>query len=784
VKQKQSNKHALLQGITDMKLNLTKLMAVSLALLLGALIANGQTKQILTWQNSLDTILKLPAGQLEEQRDEVARIRTGVEFWIRLHPDTKVELEPASEQPLKSEQILKEAQLLRTALDDILKEDGSQAFKLGAMEVAVASEQSPLSPVAGSINRSEILDRNATNVVEAALYLPGLEGDYNAGRNHKGIMIRGFDTHQVGIYLDGIPISVPYDTDISRFLTSDIGEIEVAKGYASPMLGPNGFGGTINLVTRQPEKKIEGDAMFGTGSGRRIESGAHLGSRFDNFIIRAGMDWLETDNFPLAADFKTNANQPNYQRLNSDKKDVRYSGRFGWFKDENQYVVTYNKQKAVNDVPPYSGTDTANNTVRYWDYSYWNRDSVYFNSNTKLDKSSSFKLRAFYDKYPIGLNIYSNTAHTAITSLTPYDDYSAGFAYEYETQRLSRNALSASFFFKDDTHKEHSFSYTNNKVSLTTPWQLDRDRYASIGVQDVLLLPYKVRATVGFSADHLSGIVAQTLNTTNSVIPFACTTGPCQLADKWVYNPLASVSYSVIKTGTVFFTFAQKSHFPTLKDRYSNKYNQAIPNPTLEPEHARNYSLGYIYAFAGKNTTMQIEVFRSDVYDAIENEIIPAQFTNQCSSYTAAGKCLHAINVGNEIHKGAEFTVRSSLIPRFDVVANYTYLERNITGPANMQVPNGTPKHKAVATGNWRMRGGVLMLATFRYESGAFTIDNANKVFPASRFATVDWAMTIPIGNIASLQGGIKNLLDRNYYYQEGYPEAGRNFYTNLRFRF
>jgi hypothetical protein len=34
------------------------------------------------------------------------------------------------------------------------------------------------------------------------------------------------------------------------------------------------------------------------------------------------------------------------------------------------------------------------------------------------------------------------------------------------------------------------------------------------------------------------------------------------------------------------------------------------------------------------------------------------------------------------------------------------------------------------------------------------------------------------------LQVGLNNLLDRNYVLVQGYPGAGRNFYTNLRYRF
>jgi iron complex outermembrane recepter protein len=794
----QSNKHVLLQGNTDMKLNLTIVMAVLLALLLGALIANGQTKQILTWQDSLDAILKLPAGQLEKQQDEIVNIRTGIEFWLRLHPDTTIELEEAPDLPMGSKQILKEAQNLRKAVDAILIEDRVQTFKLGATEITVTADQSILSPVTDSIDRNEIFDRNATTVIEAAQYIPGVTADYKAGRNQLGTMIRGFDTRQVGVYLDGIPLYVPYDgyTDLSRLLTSDISRIEVLKGYSSPLLGPNGLGGSINLVTRQPEKTIEGDGLFGAGSGRKIESAIHLGTRLDKFFIRGGMDWLQTDNFPLSANFTPNTVQPSFQRMNADKRDVRYNGRFGWMpKNEDQYVFTYNKQNATNDVPAYAGADAANNNVRYWEFPYWNRDSYYFNSNTGLGKSSSIKFRAFYDKYPYAQSVFSDATHKTITSLTPYDDYSGGFSSEYTTLRFPRNALSASFLFKDDTHKEHSITYSSNKVKLNTPWRLDRDRYGSLGAQDVLNLFHGVRATVGVSIDYLRGIEAQDIDSTNKIIRFACTTvtdagtttDPCKLADKWAYNPLASISYSVAKAGTVFFSFAQKSHFPTLKDRYSYKNGQAIPNPTLEPEHARNYNLGFTHAFPANNTTIQVEVFRSDVYDAIENAIVSAPSTTLCKNYDSKGlKCQQSVNVGNEIHKGAEFTVRSNPLRRFDLVANYTYLQRSISGPSNMPAvfPTGTPKHKAIATGNWRMPRGVLMLATFRYESGAYNLDNKNIIFPASRFATVDWGMTIPMGNIASLQCGIKNLLDRDYYYQEGYPEAGRNFYTNLRFRF
>jgi iron complex outermembrane recepter protein len=57
-------------------------------------------------------------------------------------------------------------------------------------------------------------------------------------------------------------------------------------------------------------------------------------------------------------------------------------------------------------------------------------------------------------------------------------------------------------------------------------------------------------------------------------------------------------------------------------------------------------------------------------------------------------------------------------------------------------------------------------------------------IVPASKFATVDLGGIIPVYAGASLQVGVKNLFDRNYYFQEGFPEAGRSWYFNMRYRF
>ena len=765
----------------------------------------GQAKQLLTWQQDLNYLQNFPDSDLEGQKDLVAQIRTGLEFWLQLHPRSTVELPAAPSGILSAEQVREEIALLQDSIQELLKQDSMRPFELGVTEISVSAELSPLSPIADNIDNTKIEARRATNVVEALEYLPGISIDFKPSRNQSGTMIRGFDTRQVGLYLDNIPVYVPYDgyADIGRFLSRNVAEIQVAKGYSSPLLGPNGLGGAINIVTRQPEKKLEGDIVMGTGSGRMIESGIHMGSRLENFMIQGGFDWLETDYYPISGnvDIDRIPDQPSYNRTNSYQRDADYDGRIGYLPNErDQYIFSFMGQNAEYGTPPYSGYDPENNSPKYWQWDYWDRESYYFSSNKGLGEENDIQFRLFYDRYPNKLDVFlppdpveGIEPYSELESYSKYNDYSAGFSSQFSTRALNRQTLSASFFFKDDTHKEGDVAFTDG-VPEAIPARTHRDQQISIGLQDSIALTGRIHAILGFSAENINGIKAQDL-VNNEIAPFECAgeAGAASFSacvNEWAFNPLASISFSISKSGSLFFTFAKKSHFPTMKDRYSYKNNRAIPNPTLKPENTRNWSLGYAHVLPFRSM-VQVELFRSDVYDAIARAYVPEPSENFCRRSDLRGYCEQSVNVGKELHHGVEITMRSDLHPRASLDLQYSYLSRSISGPEEMPpvFPTGTPKHKTVGTANILLPREISLMATARYESGNigdFFIDEfgfANPI-PASNFATADLGGIIPVFGGARMQVGVKNIFDRNYYYREGYLMAGRNWYFNLRYQF
>lgn len=768
---------------------------VVLIVLAPATAFTAQSKQLYAWLDDLTYLQSVSPARLEQQRAVVAQIYSGVEAWLKLHPESSVTLSPAPPGPWDAEQMRGMVHGMREAVLSMLGQDSGRAFELGPVQITVTGETSPLSPFISSLGRSEIGNLNATDVARALPFLPGIGVDHNSASGRMGMMLRGFDSRQVGLYIDGMPTYMPYDgfADISRFLTGDLSEIDVAKGYASPLMGPNGLGGAVNLVTRQPGKELDVDAALGTGSGNRLESQLHLGSRWRSFFVQGGMDWYQTDDTPVSGAFAANALQPGYDRINSDRRDVRYNGRFGWAPRENdRYVLSYSNQKSDYGVPPYSGTDTGNNKPKFWRYPYWKKEMYYFNSSTELGAADSVKFRAFYDRYRNSMTGFTDSSYLSESSIAPYDDYSIGASAEFATRRLSRHSMSASLFLKEDVHQESGTTVTNAAV-FTEPWRTQHDRIVSIGFQDIVTASSRIRATLGFSADILDAVEAEDLITTvtgsgknavrtYSVEPFSCEGSDCP-GRIWNFNPVASVSYALSEGSSLFFSFARKSHFPMLKDRYSYRYGRAIPNPALQAEHARNWSVGIAHIF-GPSLALQADLFRSDVTDAIQNAIVPERFEDQCPSMPD-GLCQQAVNVGEEVHKGAEVALQSRPFSRLTLTTDYSYLQWSISGPDNMlrAYPVRAPKHKIVSMASVILPHEILLLAAVRYESGTLTVNDSGTMAPASRFGTADIGFLVPLLSGISTQAGVDNLFDRNYHYREGFPEPGRSWYLKMRYR-
>jgi iron complex outermembrane receptor protein len=508
-------------------------------------------------------------------------------------------------------------------------------------------------------------------------------------------------------------------------------------------------------------------------------------------------------------------------RLNhSATQDSRYTGRIGWTPHgEDQYVFSYNTQKGQKGVPLYQGPNTAAAFNRFWAWPFWDFNSYYFHSTTRIGEKSSINFRAFYNQFKNAIDMFSNDLYvmtTATANRSIYDEHTDGASTQFTSRIVPRNVISGSLFFKDDTHREYSVFPRLAPFPFTEPELLDRDQQISIGLQDSIRITSRLHGTVGFSADHFNGMQGEFYNKTmTGFLPFICTANPtntlvsgCTL-HAWNYNPQASLSYQVIRSGNLFVTFSDQGRFPMLKDIYSAGLGSALPNPDLKPEHSRNWNFGYSQAFAA-HTVGQIDLFRSDLTDAIESVAVtdpgnpkalnPPPTTALCPT-TTTGFCNQNVNIGKEVHEGIELKVQSTLFSRLTLDGSYAYINRWINydfsgNPLVSQVRTSVvilptlPKNKLVGTATVRLPRQAMAFVSGRFEGGLTLQDTTYaSTTPqfrpfAESFGTMDIGAIVPAYQKFTVQAGIRNLLDRNYYYVAGYPEEGRNWFLNLRYQF
>jgi iron complex outermembrane recepter protein len=641
-------------------------------------------------------------------------------------------------------------------------------FTLGEVEVTAKGEE------AKNVTVDKVLDQemrefNRDTVGNALNLVPGVTLSAVGARNEQMIYVRGLDSRHVPMFLDGIPIYVPYDgyPDLNRFTTFDLSEIVLSKGFTSVLYGPNTMGGAINLVSRRPEKPFEGSAGIGWFTGNGYQAYGNFGTKHRLWYAQGGASYLNSDYSVLSQDFNpamipaSTRTENGGQREDSYYRDRKFNLKFGLTPaDGHEYALSYWNQHGVKGVPPYTGTDTTN-TPRYWEWPYWDKESLYFNSRTPLGDKSYVKTRFYYDTYKNSIYSYDDATYTTMrrgsSFKSDYDDHTYGGSAEVGTSLIPRNLLKMAVHYKVDIHKEHN---------EPAPYQRFEDDMFSIGTEDTVTFTDRLYAILGVSYDKLKTKQAQDYSSTTGRL------SDFQTGSTDAWNPQAGLFYSLTNTAKINFTISDKTRFPTIKDKYSYRLGTAIPNPDLKPERAVNYELGYQDVFF-KRIALKTALF----YRNIDDYILQATIPNPSNPRTTI---LQNQNIGHVEQHGFEIDLSGPVVETLDAGINYTYL--NNFNRSNPDKLTNIPEHKFFTYVKYTPYKPLSFLADMEIDSKRYSSSNGVRI--AKGFTVVNAKATYDIIKDLQIEAGIRNVLDKNYFLDEGYPMPGRTYFSNLTYRF
>lgn len=630
-----------------------------------------------------------------------------------------------------------------------------RTFQLGEVRVPGISSRDS---IASRLSFRTIEKFNRNDLSNALNILPGVSIANVGPRNESVVYVRGFDLRQVPVYIDGVPVYVPYDgyVDMGRFTTFDLAEVNVSKGFASILYGANTMGGAINLVSRKSVSKFEINGRAGVFSGDGYRWNVNAGSRLGNFFYQVGASQLKQDTYPLSGDFKPRKYQQTADRENAYRDDLKFSAKVGFTPNAtDEYVIGYVNQHGKKGTPPYVGDD-AKITSRFWKWPKWNKQSLYFISNTALGEKSKVKTRLYYDTFVNSLFSYDDTTYTAQTKgyafQSFYDDYTLGGSAEFESRAWNNNVVKFNVQYKRDIHRE------NDKGE---PVQSYIDNTVSVGIENTYQIIPSLAVVPGISFNARNASKAQEYNaTTKELSDFADSKNNA-------VNAQVGLFWDITANHSLRGTVARKTRFATIKDRYSYRMGQAIPNPDLHAEVALNYDLSYSGKVAEK-LALQASLFQSNIDDIIQqvDNVQPGRFQLQ--------------NAGKARFYGAEAGFDYQILRGLKLGSNYSFIKRkNKTNPAILFT--NVPEHKVFAYADFSFLKVANLLASVENNSSRYSTSYGTK---AGAYTLVNAKASVKLYKFISVEGGINNIFDKNYSLVEGFPEAGRNFFVNLVFNY
>ncbi|MGP1666069.1 MAG: TonB-dependent receptor plug domain-containing protein, partial [Rhodanobacter sp.] len=406
--------------------------------------------------------------------------------------------------------------------------------------------------IGGSTITNEAMYTFNKNTVDQALSIvPGVSVQQSGNsRNERDIQVRGFDRFRVPLYMDGVRMYLPADNrlDFNRFLTADIAEIQVQKGYVSVLNGPGGLGGAINLVSRKPTKEVEFEGRVGAvfdgdlGSMGQWSSYAFAGTRQKGYYAQISGTVVDQDHFDLSGDFRQSpavCTVPACQgypyenggnRDHSDSEDWRINTKVGITPNAtDEYSLNYTTQANNRGSPTHVSRQIVQGyffgaTERHWTWDDWSTSTASWMSKTKLGDASYIKTNAYYNTFGSDLFFHNNRNYTTIFLDSVYDDHSSGGFVELGTELIPMNTLKGVIHYRQDVHKEWDLDFDpSDGFSGRSPTETSREQTWSYALENTFHATSFLDFVTGVSYDQNAVLRA---DFTNSAAPTILLSNP------------------------------------------------------------------------------------------------------------------------------------------------------------------------------------------------------------------------------------------------------------------
>ena len=664
----------------------------------------------------------------------------------------------------------------------LLKKDSVEfeSIIVTATRTRKSSEKIPQS--ISVIDQQVIEDYPATNVDNLLKMVPGINVNRSWGifsRNASVTMRAMPGSARNLILLDGVPLNKTAGGTVNWHLITpeEIERIEVVKGPGSALYGNNAMGGVINIITKKPNKKLEGNASLGYGSYNTIRS--QFGLSGNNIRNGKGLYWKmggfyrQGDGYILEPEEKRDSNNVEaylyegnangmigYQFLNSHKLEIDYrfykdkrgpgvkvyeeDGSYDSFMDNNIRIGYQGNLKKVNI-----------NVKGFY------LNEAYYRQSENVNSSGEYKLvDTETKKQDFGLWLTGSRQIGRYQNLTIGIDIKNGTLDNQEIYRTSSdeiytegNLLFSALFFQDE------ITIKNGKANIIVGLRLD---YAH------------------FSNGHLE------VENPTSQTGFPESMNETFPENSWIeVSPKVALNYFIIPSLSTYVSASSGFMPPKLDDLVgSRKIRRGfkIANPDLEPEKIMSAEWGLDFNFR-KRLNIKPSLFYS-IGNDFQYLVATGDFVDDGSSDPVP--VYQRQNVSRVKVSGAELGIDYNIYKNIKLNLSYAYntteiLEYNSEDQVDLtgNELNEVPDNLVLVGLSWRNKI-VNLFVDYTYMDDQW-YDEENMII-IEGYSLVNLRLSRTVYKNLSASFDVQDLFNTQFIDRKGYLSPGRFFMFEINY--
>ncbi len=599
----------------------------------------------------------------------------------------------------------------------------------------------------------EVTDGRA--IVDLAPLLPSTKVNTNS-RGEALFMVRGASERHVPVFLEGIPLTVPWDerADLAMIPTDAIAEVHAQRGVRSVLDGPNALAGVVHLVPT--EQMSEGQSSRFTaevGEGDHLEVHVTNTRRRDEWNTLVALARRQWDAWLIPADLHVPYHQPaRRSRTNSDLAQTALTVRVARDGSGGSHLsLILLAADGSKGVPPESHLTV--DDARFWRYPKHQRLVLGVVGEIPLDAQKRWNLQA------------SASADLFRQEIRPYDDanydsppLTAGVDYETDRDRTGYVQVQCSRRMGAATRLTGKgiARYTNHRESLV--YGGEELGYAQWIVSTVAEAAHEFRC--GWSATLGAGLESAMTPETGDKPERGATSAPVLSV---------RVDKRCVQGLEAYASASRRSRFPSLRELYSGALGKFVPNPNLEPEEQDLYEMGALADWAGGE--IGLSAFAGYLHGGIEK-------------VSLEGKKSQRVNVSEIRTLGLEIVGSWRPIPHVSVQVNHTILRSRRQENGSYSAPTeDRPDYESACAVGWEPPSGFgarleAAAAGPRYSLDATDTEDGLRRLPAQGTwnLRLGWRWSRAAGWARSSEVFLRanNLFDQTVESQTGLPEPGR----------